>query len=245
MKWKRRGPLNLRPLHAGERGQILGEPVDRIRIGLSRIRRSSTLHVSSWQWPRRRPRPGLASPPSSECHCANLARRDRVFAFDAHRRTPWTTPHKLQVQGGSSIFALSGRRCRKPGVHSETPDGFMYTARRQSVPRKGWRNPRQTFSIIRIDTGAGRGTMKRQAVLAAVLSLALGSCGVYGPKSNDIGGIIPWSPEAELNALNIAQSNCSRFNKFAAITSVHRVYGDYIGYECWWRPPRGSRRHIY
>jgi len=87
--------------------------------------------------------------------------------------------------------------------------------------------------------------MKRQAVLAAVLSVALGSCGVYGPKGNDIGGIIPWSPEAELNALNIAQSNCSRFNKFAAITSVHRVYGDYIGYECWWRPPRGSRRHIY
>ncbi len=88
--------------------------------------------------------------------------------------------------------------------------------------------------------------MKRQAVLAAALSLALASCvGVYGPKGNDIGGIIPWSPEAELNALDIAQSNCSRFNKYAAITSIHRMYGDYIAYVCWWRPPGRTYRHAY
>ena len=47
--------------------------------------------------------------------------------------------------------------------------------------------------------------MRRQAVLLAVLGLMLASCvGVYGPKGNDIGGIIPWSPEAEQNALDIA-----------------------------------------
>ena len=87
--------------------------------------------------------------------------------------------------------------------------------------------------------------MKRLAVLAAALSLTLASCvGVYGPKGNDIGGIIPWSPEAEANALDIAQNNCARFNKYALITSVHRVYGDYIAYECWWRPPPRMRRHI-
>jgi hypothetical protein len=28
------------------------------------------------------------------------------------------------------------------------------------------------------------------------------------------------------------------------ITSIHRVYGDYIAYECWWRPPPRMRRHI-
>jgi hypothetical protein len=88
--------------------------------------------------------------------------------------------------------------------------------------------------------------MRRQAVPVAVLGLTLASCvGVYGPKGNDVGGIIPWSPEAERYALDIAQSNCGRFNKFAVITSIHRVYGDYISYACWWKPPYRSRRHIY
>jgi hypothetical protein len=86
--------------------------------------------------------------------------------------------------------------------------------------------------------------MKRLAVLAAALSLTLACCGVYGPKGNDIGGIIPWSPEAELAARDIAQSNCSRYNKYALITSIHRIYGDYIAYECWWHPPLRTRRHI-
>jgi hypothetical protein len=30
------------------------------------------------------------------------------------------------------------------------------------------------------------------------------------------------------------------------ITSVHRMYGDYIAYTCWWRPPHGkSKRYWY
>lgn len=87
--------------------------------------------------------------------------------------------------------------------------------------------------------------MRRQAALLAVLGLTLASCvGIYGPKGNDIGGIIPWSPEAEQSALDIAQSNCSRFNKYAHITSIHRVYGDYISYACWWKPPHQTRRYI-
>ncbi len=85
--------------------------------------------------------------------------------------------------------------------------------------------------------------MKRHAVLLAVLGLTLTSCvGVYGPKGNDIGGIIPWSPEAEGSAPETAQANCGLFNKYAVITSIHRVYGDYISYECWWNPPRRPRR---
>ena len=83
--------------------------------------------------------------------------------------------------------------------------------------------------------------MSRQAVLVAVLGLALGACGVYGPKGNDTGGIIPWSPENELAALDIAQNNCGRYNEYANITSVHREYGDYIGYECVLDPPRRVR----
>jgi len=87
--------------------------------------------------------------------------------------------------------------------------------------------------------------MKRQAVLAAVLGLMLASCGVYGHKGNDAGGIIPWSPEAERAALDIAQGNCGQFNKYAVITSIHRMYGDYISYACWWKPPTQGRRYTY
>ena len=76
--------------------------------------------------------------------------------------------------------------------------------------------------------------MKKQAILLAVLAVALASCGVYGPKGNDVGGIIPWSPEAEAMALDTAQANCGRYNQFAVITSIHRAYGDYISYRCQW-----------
>jgi hypothetical protein len=87
--------------------------------------------------------------------------------------------------------------------------------------------------------------MGRRAVLAVALGVTLTSCvGVYGPKGNDVGGIIPWSPEAEAAALDIAQNNCGRFNKYAVITSVHRIYGDYISYSCWWKPPTRTGRHV-
>ena len=86
--------------------------------------------------------------------------------------------------------------------------------------------------------------MKRQTILLAAAALALASCGVYGPKGNDVGGIIPWSPEAEAMALDTAQANCGRYNQFAVITSIHRTYGDYISYACQWNPPRRVRRHI-
>jgi hypothetical protein len=82
--------------------------------------------------------------------------------------------------------------------------------------------------------------MRQHPLLMAALVLLLG-WGAYGSKGNDTGGIIPWSPEAEHEALDIAQGNCSQFNKYAVITSVHRMYGDYIGYACWWHPPRGKK----
>ena len=71
------------------------------------------------------------------------------------------------------------------------------------------------------------------------MALALGSCamGVYGMKGNDTGGIIAWSPANEAAALQIAQDNCGYYRKFAVITSVRRMYGDYIAYVCVWDPP--------
>lgn len=82
--------------------------------------------------------------------------------------------------------------------------------------------------------------MRQRPLFMAALVLTIG-WGAFGSKGNDTGGIIPWSPEAEANALDVAQANCSQFNKYAVITSVHRVYGDYIAYACWWHPPRGKR----
>ncbi|MET0671136.1 MAG: hypothetical protein ABWY66_14160 [Xanthobacteraceae bacterium] len=76
--------------------------------------------------------------------------------------------------------------------------------------------------------------IKRTLLLAAV-GVTLGSCGVSGAKGNDTGGIIPWSPEAERTALAFADHQCyasSWGRKSARITSVRRVYGDYIVYQC-------------
>lgn len=74
--------------------------------------------------------------------------------------------------------------------------------------------------------------MITRTFLLAATALAVTSCGVYGSKGNDTGGIIPWSPESEAMALVTANNNCNMYNKSARITSVRRVYGDYIAYEC-------------
>jgi hypothetical protein len=67
--------------------------------------------------------------------------------------------------------------------------------------------------------------------------LALASCGVVGAKGNDTGGIIPWTELNEEHAVDIAQANCRQYGKHAVATSIHRVYGDYIGYACQWDQP--------
>jgi len=88
--------------------------------------------------------------------------------------------------------------------------------------------------------------MHRKSLLAAVLALPLlaagaqaGSnlVGIWGGHSNDTGGIIPWTPETDRIYREIAAAECARWEKVAFITSVHRVYGDYIGYVCHF--PRG------
>jgi hypothetical protein len=84
--------------------------------------------------------------------------------------------------------------------------------------------------------------MKRGVFLAMACAAMLSSCvGVYGPKGNDTGGIIPWSPENESMAMMLATENCGYYNKYAVITTVHRVYGDFITYECLFEPPNGRR----
>jgi hypothetical protein len=81
--------------------------------------------------------------------------------------------------------------------------------------------------------------MIKQTLLSAALAVTLSSGAsafVFGPKGNDTGGIIPWSPEAEITALETANRMCAASNwltpKQARITTMRRVYGDYIVYEC-------------
>jgi hypothetical protein len=107
---------------------------------------------------------------------------------------------------------------------------------------EGWRAARQDLNIDAAgDFQVWGSSMKQRPLLMAALVLTLG-WGAFGSKGNDIGGIIPWSPEAEEVALDIAQANCGQWNKYAVITSVHRMYGDYIAYACWWRPPHSKSK---
>jgi hypothetical protein len=78
-------------------------------------------------------------------------------------------------------------------------------------------------------------------VFTAASSLMMTACAGVGPfKGNDTGGIIAWSPEAEATALDAAMDHCARYDKVAKITSVHRQYGDYIGFICRWPHVRGG-----
>lgn len=80
--------------------------------------------------------------------------------------------------------------------------------------------------------------MTRAFVLTAI-GMTVAACGIHGPKGNDTGGIIPWSPEAEASALVTANHYCGAFGKYAAITSIRRSYGEYIVYECRFERTRG------
>jgi hypothetical protein len=55
-------------------------------------------------------------------------------------------------------------------------------------------------------------------------------------KGNDTGGIIPWSPDTELQARGLADAFCGTYGKYGRITGVHRQYGDYISFNCLWDP---------
>ncbi|HZO44251.1 MAG TPA: hypothetical protein VFB68_00015 [Xanthobacteraceae bacterium] len=70
--------------------------------------------------------------------------------------------------------------------------------------------------------------------LAIALFSANADAQVY--RGNDTGGIIPYSCENEVAAREIAGAYCASWNKYARITSVHRIYGDYIAFNCLWRP---------
>jgi hypothetical protein len=85
--------------------------------------------------------------------------------------------------------------------------------------------------------------MKRLTVLAAACAVTLASCGIYGPKGNDTGGVIPWSLDNEAMMHMLAGDACGFYGKRAVITTIHRVYGDFIAYACEFGPPRERRAY--
>jgi hypothetical protein len=78
--------------------------------------------------------------------------------------------------------------------------------------------------------------MRWMLAVALVLNSIAAYAGVAGPgpglTGNDTGGIIQWTPDADLVYREIAATHCARWNRLAGITSVHRRYGDYIGFQC-------------
>lgn len=79
----------------------------------------------------------------------------------------------------------------------------------------------------------------RLALIGLAVALCSASAHAQVYRGNDTGGIIPWSCENEVAARAIAGAYCAGWNKYARITSVHRMYGDYIGFNCLWRPNIG------
>ncbi len=59
-----------------------------------------------------------------------------------------------------------------------------------------------------------------------------------GITGNDTGGIFPYSPAVEGRYQQIADGHCARYGRLAKVTSVHRIYGDYVAFVCYDRPGR-------
>ena len=54
----------------------------------------------------------------------------------------------------------------------------------------------------------------------------------YWITGNDTGGIIPYSPAIETTYKQMAADWCARWSRLSHVTSVHRVYGDYVSLVC-------------
>jgi hypothetical protein len=90
---------------------------------------------------------------------------------------------------------------------------------------------------------SGQEAAMRTAAVWAIVGAAMLGTGMIGTaqaqpylKGNDTGGMISWSCEAELMAQQIAGEHCAWYGKYHRITSVHRMYGDYISFQCLWNP---------
>jgi hypothetical protein len=73
-------------------------------------------------------------------------------------------------------------------------------------------------------------------VLASPLIAAVPQAQASVVRGNDTSGIIPWSRTIEPYARQIATDHCGHYGKYPRITGVVRQYGNYISFNCLWRP---------
>jgi hypothetical protein len=78
-------------------------------------------------------------------------------------------------------------------------------------------------------------------LMSCAARLAVAGAVFLGPgrglTGNDTGGIIVYQPDLEPGLYReMAADWCARWNRLSYVTSVHRIYGDYIGFVCMDRP---------
>ena len=81
----------------------------------------------------------------------------------------------------------------------------------------------------------------RTAALWAVVAMTIGVVGTAQAqpytKGNDTGGIITYAPGLDRGAYHQMAANwCARWGRLSHVTSMHRIYGDYVGFVCIDRP---------
>jgi hypothetical protein len=59
-----------------------------------------------------------------------------------------------------------------------------------------------------------------------------------GITGNNTGGIFPYRPGPPGDYQLVAESFCARYGRLGKVTSIHRIYGDYISFVCYDRPGR-------
>jgi hypothetical protein len=97
-------------------------------------------------------------------------------------------------------------------------------------------------------------TMVRKLVRKSLIALTVIAAGALGGSAaalalgaefagpgpavtgNDTGGIFPYSPDVEPVYHQIAGDYCARWGRYAKVTSIHRIYGEYVGFVCYDRP---------
>lgn len=57
-----------------------------------------------------------------------------------------------------------------------------------------------------------------------------------GVTGNSTGGIFPYRPADPEIFQQIAEAHCARFGRLGQVTSIHRIYGDYVSFVCYDRP---------
>ena len=85
--------------------------------------------------------------------------------------------------------------------------------------------------------------MKKLARSGLLALLVVGVVSCHGDaQRNDTGGIIMWTPDAGKVYRDLAYLHCAQYNKVAVITSVHRRYGDYAGFRCYFQRDYDPRK---